>query len=169
MRSTHFLIAALTLSFSPLPSICETPLKAQSCYIAVLSDVLSWDRGAGAALSHAHTGAGCSILTHKPQPRVPSSVAPRPLRQAVQAPAPPGELTWCTFGVLRLLRRWRALVESASLTVTAWKFEDNVNISPSIAEVIYVSCGQLRKYRNNDHFNPTCHLLPHIYKIGNFL
>ena len=88
MRSTHFLIAALTLSFSPLPSICETPRKAQPCYIAVLSDVLSWDRGAGAALSHAHTGAGCSILTHKPQPRVPSSVAPRPLRQAVQAPTP---------------------------------------------------------------------------------
>lgn len=84
------------------------------------------------------------------------------------APAPQGVLTLCTFGVLRLLRRCRALVESASLTVTAWKFEDNDNVSPSIAEYMFLV----------DNLENTvikiisilhCHLLPHIYKVGNFL
>lgn len=104
----------------------------------------------------------------KPRPQVPSCAAPQPeTRHASRRPWQ-GVLTLCTFGVLRLLRRCRALVESASLTVTACKVKNDIEFSPLMTKVIYAHCEWLQKYRNEDHFNPIHYLLPHIYKTRIF-
>ena len=77
-------------------------------------------------------GPNVILPADKPWPDSPDLLHPKPWDESLGRDSPAaGELTLWTLGVLRLRRRCRALVESASLTVTACKFENDIDFSSS--------------------------------------